>query len=44
MRVYAKCKTGLEDVWITRMNQSLRLQDSAPAASTTRKTLDKDPG
>src|SRR6266487_769556 len=30
MRVYAKCMTGLEDVWITRMNQALHLQDSGP--------------
>jgi len=29
MRVYAKCMTGLEDVWITRMNQALHLQDPA---------------
>jgi hypothetical protein len=27
MRVYAKCMTGLEDVWITRMDQALHLQD-----------------
>jgi hypothetical protein len=26
MRVYAKCMTGLEDVWITRMNDALRLE------------------
>lgn len=30
MRVYAKCMTGLEDVWITRMNQALHLQDPGP--------------
>ena len=29
MRVYARCMTGLEDVWITRMNQALHLQDPA---------------
>jgi len=29
MRVYAKCMTGLEDVWITRMNQTLYLEDRA---------------
>ena len=28
MRVYARCMTGLEDVWITRMDQALHLQDS----------------
>jgi hypothetical protein len=26
MRVYAKCMTGMEDVWITRMNDALRLE------------------
>ena len=29
MRVYARCMTGLEDVWITRMNQALHLEDRA---------------
>jgi integrase len=28
MRVYARCMTGLEDVWITRMDGTLHLQDS----------------
>lgn len=27
MRVYAKCMSGLEDVWITRMNDTLHLED-----------------
>ena len=27
MRTYAKCMTGLEDVWITRMNDTLHLED-----------------
>jgi integrase len=27
MRVYARCMTGLEDVWITRMDQTLHLED-----------------
>jgi len=27
MRVYAKCMTGLEDVWIGRMDEALHLQD-----------------
>jgi hypothetical protein len=27
MRVYARCMTVLEDVWITRMNQALHLED-----------------
>ncbi|HUD39234.1 MAG TPA: hypothetical protein VMR14_20215 [Streptosporangiaceae bacterium] len=26
MRAYAKCMTGLEDVWITRMNDTLHLR------------------
>ena len=29
MRTYAKCMTGMEDVWITRMDQSLHLEDPA---------------
>lgn len=33
MRVYAKCMTGLEDVWITRMSHTLHLQDPPQAAS-----------
>ena len=27
MRVYARCMTGLEDVWIARMTQTLHLED-----------------
>jgi integrase len=27
MRTYAKCMTGMEDVWIGRMNDTLHLQD-----------------
>jgi integrase len=27
MRVYARCMTGLEDVWITRMDDTLHLED-----------------
>jgi hypothetical protein len=27
MRVYARCMTGLEDVWIGRMDQALHLED-----------------
>ena len=26
MRIYAKCMTGLEDVWIARMDQALHLK------------------
>jgi integrase len=26
MRTYAKCMTGMEEIWITRMNQALRLE------------------
>jgi integrase len=29
MRVYAKCMSGLEDVWISRMDQALRIEDRA---------------
>ena len=29
MRVYARCMIGLEDVWITRMNEALHLEDPA---------------
>ena len=28
MRVYAKCMTGLEDVWISRMDGALHLEDT----------------
>ena len=28
MRVYAKCMTGLEDVWISRMDETLHLENS----------------
>jgi len=31
MRVYAKCMTGLEDVWISRMDDALRLEDTQRA-------------
>jgi integrase len=30
MRVYARCVTGLEDVWISRMDGTLRLGDAPP--------------
>jgi hypothetical protein len=30
MRVYARCMTGLEDVWIARMDQALQLEDPLP--------------
>jgi hypothetical protein len=26
MRVYARCVTGLEEVWISRMDRALRLE------------------
>jgi hypothetical protein len=33
MRVHARCVTGLEDVWISRMEGALRLEDEvAPPA------------
>ena len=31
MRVYAKCMTGLEDVWISRMDGALHLEDTQRA-------------
>jgi hypothetical protein len=34
MRVYAKCMTGLEDVWIGRMNDALHLQDPQHKSQT----------
>ena len=40
MRVYAKCMTGLEDVWIGRMNDALHLQD--PQHNNGRRTADHD--
>jgi integrase len=33
MRVYARCMTGLEDVWITRIYQALHLEDRAQPGS-----------
>jgi hypothetical protein len=30
MRVYARCVTGLEDVWISRMDDALRLASDRP--------------
>ena len=27
MQVYAKCMTGLKDVWISRMDDALHLED-----------------
>jgi integrase len=35
MRVYARCMTGMEDVWITRMDQVLHLQDPAGRTEAT---------
>jgi integrase len=31
MRVYAKCMTGLEDVWISRMDGALHLEETQRA-------------
>jgi hypothetical protein len=31
MRVYAKCMTGLEEVWISRMDGALHLEDTQRA-------------
>jgi integrase len=32
MRVYARCMTGLDDVWIARMNEALHLEDGRPGS------------
>ena len=37
MRVYARCVTGLEDVWISRMDDALRLAGRPPQDSGRRK-------
>jgi hypothetical protein len=42
MRVYAKCMTGLEDVWIGRMNDALHLD--APQHNDGRGTAAEDGG
>jgi len=42
MRVYAKCMTGLEDVWIGRMNDALHLQD--PQRNDGRRIAAEDGG
>jgi integrase len=39
IRAYAKCMTGMDDVWITRMDQSLHLEDPADSVSTTQSDL-----
>jgi integrase len=36
MRVYAKCMTGLEDVWIARMDQGLHMLDAADSVGHAR--------
>ena len=36
MRVYARCVTGLEDVWIGRMDDGLRLASDRPDTETER--------
>jgi integrase len=35
MRVYAKCMTGLQDVWISRMDDTLHLEDQPQGQSTS---------
>ena len=42
IRVYAKCMTGLEDVWIGRMDDALHLE--APQHSDGRRTAVRYPG
>jgi integrase len=41
MRVYARCMTGLEDVWIVRMNDALHLED--PAAKDPQRDAGPEP-
>ena len=36
MRVYARCVTGLEDVWIGRMDDALRLAGDRADTETER--------
>ena len=36
MRVYARCVTGLEDVWISRMDAALRLAGDRPDTEAER--------
>jgi integrase len=33
MRVYARCMTGLDDVWIARMDEALHLEDRRPGSA-----------
>ena len=39
MRVYAKCMTGLEDVWISRMDGALHLEDGRRDGRAQRDTV-----
>lgn len=39
MRVYARCMTGLEDVWIARMDGALHLEDLHPSEAGKDGTL-----
>jgi hypothetical protein len=41
MRVHSKSVTGLEDVWITRMNEALHLQDPPAGVSPRGMTRDE---
>ncbi len=36
MRVYARCVTGLEDLWISRMDGTLRPEDDGQDAGEER--------
>jgi hypothetical protein len=42
MRVYATCMTGLEDVWISRMDGALHLEDTQRARQDSGRTGEKE--
>jgi hypothetical protein len=43
MRVYAKCMTGREDVWISRMDGAPHLEDSAGTSARSRTEIGEGP-
>ena len=42
MRVYARCMTGLEDVWISRMDGALHLEETQRAQQDREKRRPRD--
>ena len=44
MRVYARCMTGMEDVWIARMDDSLHLEHRSGNGTPESPDNDNDPG